>query len=141
MKYTQQAYLGSDEEATVYYDELTGMEMATNLLQQLHKCLTIGINQRYNDAVIFTDSQMARSDRCGRDEGSQTPKHILLQCRLLSDLRDEMWRRIDRVGLKRREDFDTLVNELKTARYVADFMIKTGLLGQFQDVEPVQEDP
>jgi hypothetical protein len=55
------------------------------------------------------------SDRCGCDEGPQTPKHILLQCRLLSDLRDEMWRRIDRVGLKRREDFDTLVNESKAA--------------------------
>jgi hypothetical protein len=50
-----------------------------------------------------------------------------------------MWRRIDRVGLKRREDFDTLVNEPKAARCVADFMIKVGLLGQFQAVEPLQE--
>ena len=72
-----------------------------------------------------------RLDRCGCDEESRTPKHILLDCRLLSDLRDEMRRRIDRVGLKRREDFDTLVNEPKAVRYVADFMIKAGLLGQF----------
>jgi hypothetical protein len=80
------------------------------------------------------------SDRCGYDEGSQTPKHILLQWRLLSDLRDEMCRRIDRVRLKRRGDFDKLVKEPKAARYVANFMIKTGLLGQFQAVEPLQED-
>jgi len=80
------------------------------------------------------------SDRCGCDEGSQTPKHILLQCRLLGDLRDEMWRRIDRVGLKRRGYFDTLIKEPRAVRYVADFMIKTGLLGQFQAVEPLQED-
>ena len=52
-----------------------------------------------------------------------------------------MWRRIDQVGLKRREDFDTLVNEPKAARYVADFMIKAGLLGQFQAVVPLQEEP
>ena len=79
------------------------------------------------------------SDRCGCDEGSQTPRHILLECRLLSDLRQEMWRRIDRLGLERREDLDTLLNEPKAARYVADFMIKTGLLGQFQAVEPLNE--
>jgi hypothetical protein len=81
------------------------------------------------------------SDWCGCDEGFQTPKHIALQCGLLSDLRGEMWRRIDRVGLKRREDFGTLVNEPKVAQYVADFMIKAGQPGQFQAVVPLQEDP
>jgi ribonuclease HI len=80
------------------------------------------------------------SDRCGCDEGSQTPRHILMACRLLSGLRQEMWRRIDKLGLERREDYDTLVNEPKAARYVADFMIKTGLLGQFQAVEPLNEE-
>ena len=34
-----------------------------------------------------------------------------------------------------------LVNEPKVARYVADFMIKAGLLGQFQAVVPLQEEP
>jgi hypothetical protein len=42
--------------------------------------------------------------------------------------------------VERRKDFDTLVNEPKAARYVADFVIKAGLLGQFQAVEPLQED-
>jgi hypothetical protein len=52
-----------------------------------------------------------------------------------------MWRRINQVGLKRREDFNTLVNKPKAAQYVADFMIKTGLLGQFQAMVPLQEEP
>ena len=81
------------------------------------------------------------SDRCGCDEGSQTPKHILLECRLLSDLQDEMWRRINQIGLKRREDFNTLANEPNAAQFVADFMIKAGQLGQFQAVVPLQEEP
>jgi len=79
------------------------------------------------------------SDRCGCDEGSQTPRHILLECRMLRGLRREMWQRIDRLRLERREDLDTLLNEPRAARYVADFMIKAGLLGQFQAVEPLNE--
>jgi hypothetical protein len=77
------------------------------------------------------------SDRCGCDEGSQAPQHVLLECRLLNELRQEMWHKIDKLELEKREDFDTLVNEPKAARYVADFMIKTGLLGQNQAVEPL----
>ena len=50
-----------------------------------------------------------------------------------------MWRWINQLELERQEDYDTLVNEPKAARYVADFMIKTGLLGQFQAVEPLDE--
>jgi hypothetical protein len=34
--------------------------------------------------------KLRRSDRCGCGEGSQTSKHILLQCELLGDLRGEM---------------------------------------------------
>jgi hypothetical protein len=52
-----------------------------------------------------------------------------------------MWRRIDQIGLKRREDFDMLVNEPKAAQYIADFIIKAGLLGQFQAMVPLQEEP
>jgi hypothetical protein len=64
------------------------------------------------------------------------PRDILLERRLLNDLRREVWQKIDRLELERGENFDTLVNEPKAARYVADFMIKTGLLGQFQAIEP-----
>jgi hypothetical protein len=60
---------------------------------------------------------------------------------MLSNLQDDMWKRVDQVGLKRREDFNTLVNEPKAAQYVADFMIKAGLLGQFQTAVPLQEKP
>ena len=58
---------------------------------------------------------------------------------MLRGLRREMWQRIDRLRLERREDLDTLLNEPRAARYVADFMIKVGLLGQFQAVEPLNK--
>ena len=61
MSYTRQAYLGSDKAATVYYGELTVMEMAIDLLQQLQKRIDTlpSTEQRYKDTVIFTDSQTA----------------------------------------------------------------------------------
>jgi hypothetical protein len=34
------------------------------------------------------------SDRCGCDEGSQTPKHVLLECGLLANLRQQLFERI-----------------------------------------------
>jgi hypothetical protein len=36
--------------------------------------------------------------------------------------------------------FQHVSNEPKAARCVADFMIKVGLLGQFQTMKPLQED-
>ena len=64
----------------MYYGEPTGTEIATNLSQQLHKCLTIRSNQRYNDAVLFTDSQVAipalrRPDR--RPSGQAAPRRVI----------------------------------------------------------------
>ena len=42
------------------------------------------------------------NDRCGCDEGSQTPKHVLLECSLLADLRQQL--------------FEKIAGKLKTAR-------------------------
>jgi ribonuclease HI len=80
MKFTHTAYLGPDEAATVYSAELTGMEMATHLLQQLRERSGEALANRYNKAVIFTDSQAAiralgRSDR--RPSGQQILRRVL----------------------------------------------------------------
>jgi hypothetical protein len=77
------------------------------------------------------------SARCGCDEGIQTPKHVLLECEFYRDLRGEM---LDKVGKLKlpgtgRLDYAALVSEPKAARYVAEFMIKTGLLNQFRAVQ------
>ena len=39
-----------------------------------------------------------------------------------------------------RLDFDALVSEPLISSYIADFMIQTGLLGQFQAVEALPEE-
>jgi ribonuclease HI len=77
------------------------------------------------------------SDRCGCDEGPQTPKHVLLECGLLANLRQQLFERIaGKFKTTRRLDYDTLVSEPRVARYVADFMVRTGLLAQFREVAP-----
>lgn len=85
---------------------------------------------------------VVESAECGCEQGLQTPKHILFSCPLLYDLRQEMWRHLDRLGIKiRTDDYGTLVSEPRAVQHVANFMLKTGLLGQFQAVEPIQEEP
>ncbi|KAJ5740915.1 hypothetical protein N7493_000787 [Penicillium malachiteum] len=69
--------------------------------------------------------------RCG--EGSQTLQHVLLQCPKYIKLHEVLF---DKLAYK------TNIRPTHThaARYVAEFMIKTGLLGQFRSYE-VEPDP
>ncbi|RAK94815.1 uncharacterized protein BO80DRAFT_315976, partial [Aspergillus ibericus CBS 121593] len=80
------------------------------------------------------------SDRCSCNRGSQTPKHVLFDCERLRGLQLELRQRLrkQRVAVNW-DDFDALVSEPAAARYVADFMIKTGLLNQFNEVPPITE--
>jgi ribonuclease HI len=83
------------------------------------------------------------SDECYCGEGSQTPRHVLLQCPLHADLRKTLLDKIRaRTGLTNITDYDAIVSDSQAARYVAEFMLRTGLLGQFRqvDVEPDPED-
>jgi hypothetical protein len=80
------------------------------------------------------------SARCGCDEGIQTPRHVLLECTFYRELRGEM---LDKVGKLKLQgtghlDYAALVSEPKAARYVAEFMIKTGLLNQFRAVQLIE---
>lgn len=99
--------------------------------------MRIGLNH-----YLFKIKQVD-SDRCSYEEGSQTPKHVLLDCPKFSALRLEMWRKIERVkGLPRdfdRYDYDQLVSEPRVVRLVANFVLATGLLQQFREV-PKQAD-
>ena len=69
----------------------------------------------------------------------QSLRHILLECRMLVSLRNEMWKKIEMRIKRTRLDFDALVSEPLISSYIADFMIQTGLLGQFQAVEALLE--
>lgn len=78
----------------------------------------------------------AESDRCSCGEGSQTPRHVLLQCPLFIDLRQELRDKVRaRTDLRDVLDYDAIMSHPQAARYVAEFMLQTGLLGQFRSVE------
>ncbi|OQE71313.1 hypothetical protein PENNAL_c0107G01286, partial [Penicillium nalgiovense] len=74
------------------------------------------------------------SARCDCDLGNQTVTHILLECPLYQDERDRMRRALSdqKIALSREE----LLTRPEARTIVANFMIKTGLLGQFQAVDP-----
>jgi hypothetical protein len=81
------------------------------------------------------------SARCGCDEGIQTTKHVLLECEFYRDIRGEMLDKVRKLrlpGTGSHLDYATLVSEPKAARYVAEFMIKTGLLNQFRAVQLIE---
>ena len=72
--------------------------------------------------------------RCDCDLGSQTVTHVLLECPLHQDERDWMRSALSDKGITLSRDELLTRPEARTA--VAEFMVKTGLLGQFQTVDP-----
>jgi len=73
------------------------------------------------------------SDKCSCGEGSQTPKHVVMQCSHHIELRKRLWRELDNIeGLE--TDYDKIVSHPQATRYVVNFMHRTGLLQQFQYV-------
>ncbi|KAJ5901430.1 hypothetical protein N7504_007424 [Penicillium tannophilum] len=84
------------------------------------------------------------SDFCSCEEGSQTPKHVLLRCPRFVDERKEMLEKIRARTDLRGLDYEALLSHPRATRYVAEFMLQTGLLGQFRqcdvEPEPVEDD-
>jgi ribonuclease HI len=79
----------------------------------------------------------AETDRCSCDEGSQTPKHILMQCPQYIIPRTKLWEQLDKIGIGITEiDYDKIMSNPQATRYVVNFMHRTGLLQQFQYVTP-----
>ncbi|KAK4867173.1 hypothetical protein LT330_000683 [Penicillium expansum] len=74
----------------------------------------------------------AESDRCSCDEGSQTPKHILMQCPRYIIPRAKLWDQLYDLGIEM--DYDKIISNPQATRYVVKFMHQTGLLRQFQHV-------
>ncbi|KAJ5533729.1 hypothetical protein N7494_010281 [Penicillium frequentans] len=80
------------------------------------------------------------------EEGSQTPRHVLLRCPRFVDERKEMMEKVRaRTDLRGNlMDYEALLSHPRATRYVAEFMLQTGLLGQFRhcevEPEPVEDD-
>jgi len=72
--------------------------------------------------------------RCDCDLGSQTVTHVLLECPLHQDERDWMRSALSYQGVALHRD--ELLTRPEARTVVAEFMVKTGLLGQFQTVDP-----
>ena len=81
------------------------------------------------------------SDQCYCGEGSQTPRHILMQCPLYADLRQTFLDKIRMTDLGDSTDYDAIISHSQATRYVAEFMLQTGLLGQFRHIEIEPEPP
>ena len=88
----------------------------------------IGLNQYLSRIKIREDA------RCRCELGNQTPRHVVTECPLLSELRTNMCKKL-RNRVSRVIDFNDLLVEPKAAPALADFMMQTGLLGQFQAVD------
>ncbi|KAJ5199244.1 hypothetical protein N7491_000200 [Penicillium cf. griseofulvum] len=83
----------------------------------------------------------AETDRCTCDEGSQTPKHVLMQCPRYIVPRTRLWEQLERIGIGFMErDYDKIMSNPQATRYVVNFMHRTGLLQQFQHVGIEEDD-
>ena len=81
------------------------------------------------------------SDKCPCGEGSQTPRHVLLQCETFSELRKRLFDQLHRaIGPLDMSNYDSIVSNPLATRYVAQFMHRTGLLAQFQHADQEESD-
>jgi len=88
----------------------------------------IGLNH-YLHSINLRDS-----DQCQCGWGSQTAKHILMDCPKFMNARDRMWRKIRVKTPDIGTDYASLVSNDHAAPAVANFMISTRLLGQFRAI-------
>jgi ribonuclease HI len=91
----------------------------------------IGLNENLTCINISQDA------RCGCGLGNQDPQHIVMECPFLLELRADMWRNLWSRRVPGSLSFNQLIQEPKATLSVAGFMLKTGLLSQFQVVDPV----
>ncbi|KAJ6078205.1 uncharacterized protein N7446_001141 [Penicillium canescens] len=81
------------------------------------------------------------SDKCPCGEGSQTPRHVLLQCQTYGALRKRLFDQLHRaIGPFDMFNYDNIVSNPLATRYVAKFMHQTGILAQFQHAEQEESD-
>lgn len=74
------------------------------------------------------------SARCDCDLGNQTVAHVLLECPLHINERARMRDALSGQGIVFRRD--DLLTRPEARTIVADFMVETGVLGQFQAIDP-----
>ncbi|KAJ6168289.1 reverse transcriptase [Penicillium chrysogenum] len=106
----------------------SGLRKATSSILMQLRTGRIGLNA-YLSRINRRDSS-----RCDCDLGNQTVTHVLLECPLHQDERDWMRGALSDQGIALRRDEILTRPEARTI--VAEFMVKTGLLGQFEAADP-----
>jgi hypothetical protein len=107
----------------------TGLRKATaSILMQL-RTGRVGLN------AYLARINRCESAQCDCELGNQTVSHVLLECPLHQDERDWMRNVLSEQGIALRRD--ELLTRPEARTTVAEFMVKTGLLGQFQALDPI----
>jgi hypothetical protein len=75
------------------------------------------------------------SGRCECDLGNQTVTHVLLECPLHQEEREWMRNALSEKDITLRQD--EVLTRLEARTTVAEFMTRTGILGQFQEMDPI----
>ncbi|KAJ5330279.1 zinc knuckle domain protein [Penicillium atrosanguineum] len=100
---------------------------------------TVSILMQLRTGRISLSAYLSRinrreSARCGCNLGNQTVAHVLLECPLHQDERDRMRSALSDQGIALCRD--ELLTRLEARNIATEFMVSTGLLGQFQTVDP-----
>ncbi|GMG55441.1 unnamed protein product [Aspergillus oryzae var. brunneus] len=104
-------------------------------LPKPHASIIIQMRTQRNGLKHFLFKiKVSDSDQCHCGQGSQTSRHILLQCPLFTDPRKAMLDKLD-PGIRRKMDYSGIMSHPQAMRYIAEFIHQTGLLSQFRDVE------
>jgi hypothetical protein len=108
-----------------------GLRKATSSVLIQLRTGRIGLNQYRTRINVRQDA------RCGGGLTNRNPQHLVMECPLLGKLLTDMWRDLCQRRVPGTLSFNQLLQEPKAALLVAEFMLKTDLLSQFQVVEPV----
>jgi ribonuclease HI len=108
----------------------TGLRKATTSIMIQLRTGRVGL------AAYLAKINRADTPRCACDLGNQTIDHVLLECPQYQEERSQMRRALFEKGVSMIGSMEML-QQKAAATIVADFMVKTGALGQFLAVDPV----
>lgn len=104
-------------------------------LSKPHTSIIIQMQTQRNGLKHFLFKiKLSDSDQCSCGQGSQTSRHILLQCPLFIEPRKVMLDNLE-PKIPGKMDYNGIVSHPQAMRYIAEFMHQAGLLSQFRDVE------
>ena len=77
---------------------------------------------------------------CSCGDGHETPRHIVLYCRLEAEGRERLRRWLGPRVLRTSRDFKELVGDRRTAGYIVRWLLGTGRLPQYGLAEALREE-